>query len=94
LSISVVLEADQQGMALLQQLRTGSTRYLRIEAVGPQLGSQNYRFTLDAPCRVTDVTDFSDEDGVFAIGFTLTPIHDDSFGGSHVINVVNDLPTL
>ena len=94
MSIAVVLEANAQGMALLQQLRANATRWLRIEAVGPQLGATNYRFRLDAPCRVTEVTDFSDEDGVYAIGFTLTPIHVEDFGGSHVITLTNDLPAL
>lgn len=94
LQVSVTLEADAQGMSLLTALRNGTTKWLRIEAVGPVLGSTHHMFRFDAPCRVSEVQDFSDQDGVYAIGFTLTPIYDEAFDGSHKITVVTDIQSI
>lgn len=70
---SLTLEADAQGMALLNALRTGDTKLLRIEAIGQNIsGSTPFRFTLDQKIQITDTGGFSDSDGVYAIEFTGT----------------------
>ena len=71
-------EADAEGMELLPIMRTGATKYIRIEAIGPVIGAGpgTYKFTLDTACKVTDIGDFSDQEGVYAIEYTLGGFHD------------------
>ncbi len=69
--IGLTLAADAVGMGLYDVLRAGSTRFLRIQA---QSGTEieagfPYRFRFDGAVKVTDVPDFSDEDGLYAVGW-------------------------
>jgi hypothetical protein len=90
LSVKITLEADAQGMSLLATLRAGATRYFRLRAAD----AEGRSLSIDLPVRVTGVSDFSDQDGVFAIEFTLTAIVDPVTGVANSIVLVNDLPAL
>lgn len=96
LEVTLMQEADTEGMALLPVMRTGATKYLRIEAVGGVIGAGpgTYKFTLDTACKVTDVGDFSDQEGVYAIEYTLQGFHDSTWLGPCKAVVVNDLTAL
>jgi hypothetical protein len=77
-------------MSLLATLRAGATRYFRLRAAD----AEGRSLSIDLPVRVTGVSDFSDQDGVFAIEFTLTAIVDPVTGVANSIVLVNDLPAL
>jgi hypothetical protein len=96
LEITMMQEADAEGMSLLPIMRTGATKYLRVEAIGGVIGAGpgTYKLTLDTACKVTDVGDFSDQDGVYAIEYTLQGFHDASLAGVCKAVVVNDIATL
>ena len=96
LEVTLMQEADAEGMSLLPIMRTGATKYLRIEAIGAVIGAgpDTYKLTLDTACKVTDVGDFSDQDGVYAIEYTLQGFHDSSLGGACKAVVVNELAAL
>lgn len=71
--IELTLEADAVGMGLYDVLRAGATRFLRIQA---QSGTEieagyPYRLRFDGAVKVTDVPDFSDEDGIYAVGWNM-----------------------
>lgn len=71
--IGLTLEADTVGMGLYAVLRAGATRFLRIQAQSAteiEVGFP-YRFRFDGAVKVTDVPDFSDEDGIYAVGWTF-----------------------
>jgi hypothetical protein len=92
-NIDFLAEADAAGLNWLTLLSTGATRFLRLEAVGPTVytpnGGKGYKFTWDFATKVTDPGDFSDEDGVYAVGPTLQIVHDGTWGKSSVITVQN-----
>lgn len=96
LSCTLTLQADTQGMALLQTLREGQTKFLRIEAIGANIGAtaEPYRFTLDLAIKISDTGGFSDADGVYAIEFSGLGVHDGTWGKALEINVVNELTAL
>lgn len=96
LSCTLLMQADSQGMGLLQSLREGETKFLRIEAIGAEIGAtgEPYRFTLDLAMKVSDTGGFSDADGVYAIEFSGIGVHDDPWGKAVEINVVNELTAL
>ena len=98
---SIVLEADVAGMGLLQNLRSGSTVYIRVGAVGPIIPtctSATYAFTLDLAAQIINTTGFSDSNGVYAIGWDFACVQDSTMdtgtGGSMILTLVNSLATL
>lgn len=77
--ISLLMEADTQGMAPLVTARAGSTRFIRIKATSPTLAgatTEPYSLIWDAAVKIAEPDDFSDEDGVYAIGWTMDMVHD------------------
>lgn len=91
----LTLEADAVGMSLLNRLRDGQTRYLRIEANGPEIvaGVTN-RLRIDLAVKVEDVGDFDDLDGIYGISFPLRVVHDQTWGRALTVEVRNDLGAL
>lgn len=95
LECKLKLPADAAGMALLATMRTGATKFLRIEAVGAEIeATKNYRFTIDTAVKVMNVSEFSDEDGVFAIEWTFEAVDDPTWGKATELVVVNTLASL
>lgn len=84
------MEANTEGMALLANMRSGATKFIRIQALGATIsGANKYKLRIDAALQVKDVSDFSDEDGVFAIEWSLAMVHDATWGKALEIIVVN-----
>lgn len=95
LSATLTLQADAAGMALLPVLRSGATKFLRIEAIGPLAGATEfYRLTLDLACKVSDTGGFSDADGVYAIQFSAIGVQDATWDKAVEVTLVNKQATL
>lgn len=95
LECKLKLEADAIGMGLLTTLRTGASKFMRIKAVGSLIAS-TYYYTLqvDAALKVKNVSEFTDEDGIFAIEWTFAGVHDATWGKSTQISIINELSSL
>lgn len=95
LQVKLKSQADAEGMALLTTLRAGASKFLRIKAVGELIAS-TYYYTLiiDTALKVEQPSDFSDEDGVYALEWTLSGVHDPTWGKSTEINLTNILTAL
>lgn len=97
LSLGLTMQADAAGMALLDDLRSGATKYVRILAEGATDSietGQEYKFQLDLACKASDTDGFSDQDGVYAVGFQLVGVHDGGWGQAYEFNLVNKLTAL
>jgi hypothetical protein len=81
-------------MGLLTTMRVGSTKFLRINCVGAAVGTHTYLLNIDTAMKVTDVSEFSDEDGVFAIEWTFEGVYDNTWGKAFNITVQNKQATL
>lgn len=81
-TITVKMEADAAAMALFAQYRAGTIAYLQMRtgANAPAIGSTYYALTLAVPVEVKNATEYSDEGGVYAIGFEFEPIADVTAG--------------
>lgn len=97
-TLDLVAEANAAGMSWADLFRTGATRFVRIEATGPQIAAgvegSNYRLTWDLAVKVQEPGTYSDEDGVYAVGPTLVVVHDAAWGMASRIEVVNTVPSL
>lgn len=88
--------ADSTGEAILANARAGDTKYFRVEAVGPTIGelADTNKLTIDLAVKVSDVGEYSDEDGVFAIEYTGVIVHDDTAGQAMQVTLINQLASL
>ena len=94
-TLSLLLEADAQGMSLLPVIRTGEKRFIRIQATGENIeGTTPYLFQVDLCGVVTGVDQFSDKDGVYAIKWTLTTAFEAAWGKAIEVTLVNTLSAL
>ena len=95
LQVVMKMEADAAGMGLLATMRTGATKFMRIEAVGETIsGGNKYKLTIDTAVKVSDVAPFSDEDGVYAIEWTMVGVYDAAWGKVCNWTVINKQATL
>lgn len=104
LNIDFLAEASVEGVKWIARCHTGQTVFMRLEAVGPVAALKAtypglaadvpMRLTWDFATKVTDPGDFSDSDGVYAIGPKLDVVHDGGWGAATQITVVNKVATL
>lgn len=87
--VKLLVEADSVGMGLLTPMRAGDKRYIRVIAVGPLIAS-TYYYTLqiDLCGVVSDVGEFSDEDGVYALEYTFDVAYDSAWSGGRAMQVL------
>jgi hypothetical protein len=90
------LEADAAGMAYMANLSAGSSVFTRITATGAVIGGgpDTYSLQIDTACKVMDVSPFEDDDGVYAIEYTLTGVLDATWAKATEITLVNELASL
>jgi len=95
LAVKLLMEADAAGMALLATLRAGATKFLRIKATGDNIETTyDYDLEIDTAVKVESVSEFRDEDGIFAIEWTFVGVHDATWGKAFNIELVNTLSAL
>lgn len=89
LRANLLLEVDDEGMGLLTQLRSGATKWLRLEWIGQEIETNhNHSLQIDMACKVSSVEDFSDQDGIYAVGWEMTGAHDATWGKPFEITIV------
>lgn len=91
------LEANTQGMSLLNTLQVGSTVYLQVDAQGLTIDSANSvvnEFKHQFAVKVGKPSTFSDDKGIFAIEWELTIVEDSTWGNSQIFTVTNLLTSL
>lgn len=78
LTLALLMETDDEGMANLPIMREGDTVYVRVRCTSPVEAAigKPYQFTLDGAYKIADVAPFSDESGVYAIEWTLGSVYD------------------
>ena len=71
IEVTILVEADSNGMALLTNARSGSQKFLRLLGTGGVIGATalNYLFQADLACKISALPPFSDKDGVYAAEF-------------------------
>lgn len=108
LGFKMIVEADAAGMALLPLIRSTDTYFLRILARGPVIYSSGvyagvggyagaaltYTYQHDMAVKVLNTQPFSDQQGVYAIGFDLIGVHDASWGKAVHVEVINKMTSM
>lgn len=93
--LSMMLEADAQGMAHLDQARGGATTFFRLRAIGPQIESgHNHELTIDLALKISKLGTLQDEDGLFVCNVECVVVHDAAWGRALQATVKNTLTGL
>ena len=101
------IEGGDIGMAFLHAMRANGNltdtdhadysrpNFFRVEATGDVLEAGfPYLFRFDMAGRVTDVSEFTDEDGLFAITWTFAATHDATYGKAYEFYLQNNFNQL
>ena len=89
-TLKLRLEADAQGRSLLDVMRNGTKRFIRLLGTGPIIeGTTAYSLQIDMCGLVVDAPAQDEEDSVVVDGWTLTPAFDAGWGKALEIQVVN-----
>lgn len=76
-------------------MRAGTTKWFRVKCEGETIESPHkFTFQIDFPGQIRDVSEFSDQDGIYMIEYTLAMIHDATWGKAFSIDVITDLTAL
>lgn len=93
--VSFKVGADEQGMPFLNNLRAGSTVFIRTDCLGDVIESTfNYRFTTDMAVKITDISPKEDTEGLVSVTFSGTLVHDPSWGRAIECTLRNILTAL
>lgn len=97
-TVDLTVEADANNLGWADRFRTGETRFVRIEATGPNIQADEptsaYRLTWDLAVKTLEPGDYSDEDGVYAIAPSLQVVHDAAWGKASTVELVNTVASL
>lgn len=95
LEAKLKLATDMVGLGLIATMRTGATKWFRVKAEGDTIGSTyKYTFQIDFPAQISEVSEFSNEDGLYLSEYTLAMIHDTTWNKAFQIDVTTDVQTL
>ncbi|MEJ5222850.1 MAG: hypothetical protein WHV44_00220 [Anaerolineales bacterium] len=95
LEAKLSLATDSVGLGLITQMRSAATKWFRIKAEGAIIASTyKYTFQIDFPANITEAGEFSDEDGIYLVEWTLAGIHDSTWDKAFQIDVISDVQTL
>lgn len=88
LEATLSLATDTVGLGLITTMRAGSTKWFRVKAEGDTI-EDTYKntFQIDFPAQIKEVGEFSDEDGIYLVEYTLQGIHDGTWGKAFQIDV-------
>jgi hypothetical protein len=80
-SLKLKMEADSAGMALLTTMGAGTTKWARIKCTGAAIETgKYYTLQIDGAYVLGEPSEFSDEDGVYAIEWNAEAIYDATAG--------------
>ena len=89
-SFGFTAEADSTGMGYLTQLRAGTKIFPRIKCTGPTLGASTYLAQFDFCVTLTGISEFQDQDGVYAVSYEGEIQYDRTWGKWMSIDLRNE----
>ena len=99
LTFSVV--ADSEGQVFLDAMRDGATKFMRVECIGPVIGTdmggtstENYTYQIDVCFQINAAPSFEDMEGRYANTYSGVVIEDTTWGKGIYRTVINALAAL
>lgn len=94
-TFSFKILANEDSDTILADLYLGSTRYYRIEAIGPIIeGSLTYKAVWDFAAKIRSIGEYGPEGNALAVEFQCGLVHDSTFGRAISLAVQNKVTVL
>jgi hypothetical protein len=94
-SVGLVVSNNVEGRAFLAQMRSGGTKFVRLEATGPEIEPGfNYRLRIDCALNVVEAPARGDVDGASTLDWTFRPVHSAAWGRAMEVEMQTDLTAL
>lgn len=91
-SVTMFVEHDAAGAAFITLLRSGGTNFLRLKAVGDNIGaSADYTFQFDVAVKVKQIGKHQDREGIYGWEVTLDVVNDAAWGKPYEFKVINQI---
>lgn len=85
LTFEIIVEADAAGMAYLTQMRAAGRSYVQLKATGPIIEAAiPYSLKMNMAGEIGALGGFSDQDGVYAVGWTFTGVADSTMSDKNL----------
>lgn len=86
---------DAVGRQLVDVMRSGATKYMRVEGVGPLVeAGQSYLFRIDLAGKISDAPSMADADGVSTLDWTMRMVHDSVWNAGAKFLLRNSIASL
>lgn len=86
---------DDAGRALVDVMRSGAGRYIRIECVGPEIiPGFNYEYVVDLFCKISEAPGRGDVDGARSLDWTFRVMHSAAWGKAMQIRMRTNIGAL
>lgn len=95
--VKLMLEADAQGMALLTNMRAGTSTFMRFLTTSAQLAGTAFPYSFQWDCALqvsAPPSAFQNQDGIYAIEWTFDITHDATWGKATTAAVTNKTSAL
>lgn len=95
---SLRMAANSVGLGYLDAIRAGTTKFIRIEALGTRIYTGNpnvdYRMRVDLAAKYVGGASDDEEDGALVVEPGMTLVHDATWGKAFQIEIINTRATL
>lgn len=93
--VTLTLGNDAVGRALLTTMRAGSSKFMRIEAVGPTIeGALTYRARLDVCLKIVQAPDRGEQGPLSTLDWNCRVMHDATWGKAMALELRNTVASL
>lgn len=94
-TLQIGSDYDSGGSGLIDDLRNGTTKFIRAEATGADIGDgTNYTFRIDLAAQVINHLTPQENSGLDVFEWTFQPVHDSSWGQAMQVLVNNGINSL
>jgi hypothetical protein len=94
-TVDLTVGNDAKGREFLAAMRSGATKFVRLEATGEPIESgQNYRLRIDAALKVRDAPGRDEVDGLSVLTWGMRVVYDGSFGKALEVELITTLTGL
>lgn len=93
-TLDLTLGNDAAGRGLVTTMRAGSTKFIRVEAIGPTVETLGYRLRIDMAAQVVQAPTREDVDGLSTLGWGLRMMHDATWGKAFTVELRTTLTAL
>ncbi len=93
--LTLQLENNAVGQALVTQMRSGASKFIRIQATGALIESgQNYMARFDTACKIAEAPTMGDVEDVSTLQWVFTFVNDTTWGKPFEVTLKNTLSAL